>query len=132
MVLTGHAAADADDLLRMAALGMRQSTHIAKDPVLGVLTHSACVHQHKVSTFRRIREGIAHPGKVAPEPLRVGLILLAAVGVHIGQFPAWPLIKQVPDPVAEVQLPGYVFGGNGGRLSQGLLLRLVVIIQSGV
>ena len=44
VLLPGHAAADADHLPRVAALGVGQGPHVAEHPVLGVFPDGAGVH----------------------------------------------------------------------------------------
>ena len=117
VLLPGHAAADADHLPRVAALGVGQGPHVAEHPVLGVFPDGAGVHQHQVGPLLGVGEGIAHPGQVAPEALGVGLVLLAAVGVHEGQLLAGGLVQQGMDLVTQGQLAGDLRRGNGRGLS---------------
>jgi len=82
--LSCHAAAQEDLLLRVAALGMGQGAQIAEDPLLRMLTDGAGVHDDHIGPLRAGHDGVAALGQIAPELLRVRLILLAAVGFHIG------------------------------------------------
>ena len=92
-------------------------------PTLPNTRCSACSRMAQVFTSTRsapssvVGEGIAHPGQVAPEALGVGLVLLAAVGVHEGQLLAGGLVQQGMDLVTQGQLAGDLRRGNGRGLS---------------
>ena len=124
MVLPGHAAAQADELVRVAALGVQQGPHVAKDPVLGVLPDGAGVHEHQVGPLLAVGEGIAHPGQIAPQALGVCLVLLAAVGVYKGGLLSGPPVQQGADLVAKGELAGDLRRVNGQGLSQSGSLRV--------
>ena len=81
--LPRHAAAQEDSLLRMAALGMGRP-QVAENPLLGVLPDGAGIHHHHVGPFGALDDGIAALGQVAPQLFGVCLVLLAAIGLHIG------------------------------------------------
>ena len=85
MLLLGHAAAHADDLVRVAALHVDQGSQVAQHPHLGVLPDGAGVDDNQVGLRLALGELVPHLAEVAPQPLRVGLVLLAAVGVYKGQ-----------------------------------------------
>ena len=82
--LAGHAAAQEDLLAGMAALGVGQGAQIAEDTLLGVLPDGAGVHHHHISALGFLGDGVAALDQVAPQLFGVGLVLLAAVGLHIG------------------------------------------------
>ncbi len=83
--LPRHAAAQEDSLLRMAALGVGQRPQVAENPLLGVLPDGAGIHHHHVGPFGALDDGIAALGQVAPQLFGVCLVLLAAIGLHIGR-----------------------------------------------
>ena len=85
MGLLGHTAAQADDLLRVAALHMDQRPQVAQHPLLGVLPDGAGVQNDDPGLLLIGGEVIAHLAQIAPDALGVGLVLLAAIGVHKGQ-----------------------------------------------
>ena len=75
----------------MAALGVGQRPQIAEHPLLGVLPDGAGVHHHHVRPLGGCADGIAALAEVAPELFGVSLVLLAAVGFHIGHGGNAPL-----------------------------------------
>ena len=82
MLLLDHAAADRDDLPRPGLLGMIQRADVAQHAHFGVLAHGAGVHHDHVGLKLVLREAVAHLGEVSPQLFAVGLVLLAAIGVH--------------------------------------------------
>ena len=80
----GHAAAQKDFLLRVAALGVGQGPQVAENPLLGVFPDGAGVHHHHVGALGALTDGIAALDQIASQLFGVGLVLLAAVGFHIG------------------------------------------------
>ena len=85
MLLLGHAAAQADDLFRVAPLTVNQSAHVAQHPLLGVLPDGAGIDDDEVGIPVCVRHLIPHLGEHTPEQLGIRFVLLAAVSVHIGQ-----------------------------------------------
>ena len=85
VLLLRHAAADRDDLLGIARLGVRQRADVAEHARLGVLAHGAGVHDDDVGREFVLREIKAHGAQIAAQLFAVGLVLLAAVGVDHGQ-----------------------------------------------
>ena len=79
-----HAAAQEDFLLRVAALGVSQRAQIAEDPLLGVLPDGAGVHDDHIRALGAADNGVATLGEKASQLFGIGLVLLAAVGLHIG------------------------------------------------
>ena len=79
-----HAAAQEDFLLRVAALGVGQGAEIAENPLFRVLPDGAGVHNDHIRSLCLTAHGVAALGKIAPELFGVGLVLLTAVGLHIG------------------------------------------------
>ena len=69
MLLLHHAAAQTDELLRVAALGVDQSTHVAQHPLLGVLPDGAGVDDDNAGLLRVIGKTKAHPLQIAPDAL---------------------------------------------------------------
>ena len=115
MGLLHHAAAQADDLVGVAALGMGQGPYVAQHPLLGVLPHGAGVDDHHGGGALIVGKAVAHLGQVAPDALGVGLVLLTAVGVHKGQGGRGQGGVHGRHPGAEVLLPGDILGGNPCR-----------------
>ena len=112
-----HAAAKADDLPRMGPLGMDQRPHVAKHPVLGVLSNGAGVDNDDVGGLLVVGKAAAHCRQIAPDMLRIGFVLLPAIGVHIGQRLAGPGGPGLLYFVAELPLPVDVGGGDAGGFS---------------
>ncbi len=83
--LLRHAPAQADDLVGIRRLGVRE---LAEHPVNGflrVLADGAGVHQHDVGALRIVGEVTAHLAQHSHQPLAVCHVLLTAVGVDVGQ-----------------------------------------------
>ena len=53
--------------------------------LLGVLPDGAGVQDDDLGLLLLVGEAVAHLAQIAPDALRVGLVLLAAVGVYKGQ-----------------------------------------------
>ena len=80
-----HAPAQADDLVGIRRLGVRE---LAEHPVNGflrVFADGAGVHQHDVGALRVVGELAAHLAQHSHQPLAVRHVLLTAVGVDVGQ-----------------------------------------------
>ena len=110
--LLHHAAADGDDLAGPGLLAVIQGAHVAEDPHLRVLPHGAGVHHDHVRLELILGKAVAHLRQVAPQLFAVGLVLLAAVGVHHGQGPLPVGCDPVEEPMADLLLPGDLFGGD--------------------
>ena len=80
MRLLRHAAADRDDLVGVARLGMRQRADVAEHARLGVLAHGAGVHDDDVGREFVLCEIKAHGAQITAQLFAVGLVLLAAAG----------------------------------------------------
>ena len=115
--LLGHAAAHADELAGLGPLGVHQRAQVAQHPLLGVLPDGAGVDDNQVGLRLALGELVPHLAEVAPQPLRVGLVLLAAVGVHKGQGRGRPGGEPLVELLAEIPLAVHVRGGNSGGLS---------------
>ena len=115
--LLGHAAAHADKLVGLGPLGVDQRAHVAQHPHLGVLPDGAGVDEDKVGLGLAVCKVVAHFLQVAPQPLGVGLILLAAVGIHKGQRGRGAGGVALMEFLAEVPLTLHVGGRNFGGLS---------------
>ena len=85
VLLLRHAAADRDDLIGVARLGVRQRADVAEHARLGVLAHGAGVHDDDVGRKFVLCEVKAHGAQIAAQLFAVGLVLLAAVGIDHGQ-----------------------------------------------
>ena len=79
-----HTAAQENFLLRVAALGVGQCAQIAENPLLGVFPDGAGVHDDHIRTFGTADNGIAALSEEASQLFGIGLVLLAAVGLHVG------------------------------------------------
>ena len=117
MGLLGHAAAQADELAGVAALHVDQRPQVTQHPLLGVLPDGAGVDDDDVGLLLVLGEAVAHLPKIAPDALGVGLILLAAVGVHKGEGGLGPLGIELGDGVTIIHLPGDLLPGNGGGIT---------------
>lgn len=93
MLLLRHAAADRDDLVGVARLGVRQRADVAEHARLGVLAHGAGVHDDDVGREFVLCEIKTHGAQIAAQLFAVGLVLLAAVGIDHGQRLAAPAVK---------------------------------------
>ena len=106
VLLLHHAAADRDDLIRAGLLAVVQGTDIAEHAHLGMLAHGTGVDDDDVRLKLVLRHAVTHLGKIAAELLAVGLVLLAAVGVHHGEG-AGPVGG---DPVKNLMTDGKLAG----------------------
>ena len=59
-----------------------QRADVAQHAHLGVLAHGAGVHDDHVGLKLVLGKAVAHLGEIAAQLFAVGLVLLAAVGVH--------------------------------------------------
>ena len=112
--LLGHAPAQADQGIRVAALHVDQGPHVAEDPLLGVLPDGAGVDDDDPGLLLAVGEAEAHFIQIAPDALGVGLVLLAAVGIHKGQGLFRPLSGDPGYGGAVGELFFYLSGGNSG------------------
>ena len=85
--LLHHAAADGDDLPGPRLLRVVERAHVAQHAHLRVLAHGAGVDDDDIRLKLVLCEAVAHFGEVSADLLTVGLVLLAAVGVHHGKGP---------------------------------------------
>ena len=107
MLLLHHAAAHGDYLARAGLLGVVERADVAQHAHLRMLAHGAGIDNDNVRGKLILRKAAAHLGKVAAQLLAVGLILLAAVGVHHSQHrPALARISLCDLP-ADALLPLY-------------------------
>ena len=114
LLLLSHTAADANDLPRVPPLAVDQGPDVPKDPVLGVAPDGAGVDEDDIGLVLVLGKAVAHAFEIAPQPLRVGLILLTAVGVHKGQIRPGLGGEPLLDLLAELPLPGDLLGRNAG------------------
>ena len=118
--LAHHAAAEEDLLAGMAALGVNQSAHIAEDPLLRVLPDGAGVQHDDVGALLRVGQAVARLHQHPADTLGVGLVLLAAVGVHKGLGNDAPVGPVFSDLAAEFRLTvQFLRGDHGGFCLQG-------------
>ena len=106
--LLHHAAAQAEDLAGVGLFLVDQGPHVAQHPLLGVLPDGAGIDDDDVGLGLLFGKAVAHLAEEAPDALRVGLVLLAPVGVHKGQGGRGQGGVPLPDLGAEVPLPGNV------------------------
>ena len=109
LLLLGHAAAEDDHQLGVLPLLMDESAHVAEDAHFRVLTNGAGVDADHVRLLLLIGHGIAHVPEPAAKDLAVGLVLLAAVGIH--QRIA---LLAVVETDANALADGLLFGNLGG------------------
>ena len=102
--LLGHAAAQADHLLRILLLGVGQGAQVAEHPVLRVLPDGAGVQEHQIGLLRVLGEGEAACLQHPHELLSVRHILLAAEGVHTGRGVSLPGGEQAADFLLKLPL----------------------------
>ena len=102
--LLGHAAAQADHLLRILLLGVGQGAQVAEHPVLRVLPDGAGVQEHQIGLLRVLGEGEAACLQHPHELLSVRHILLAAEGVHTGRGVSLPGGEQAADLLLKLPL----------------------------
>ena len=110
--LLHHAAAHGDDLVRVLLLRVVERADVAEHALLGVLTHGAGVDDHHIRLVSILREPKAHRAQVSAQFFAVGLILLAAVGVHHGERLLPARLVQRAQPVADLHLAGNLLLGN--------------------
>ena len=80
-LLLRHAAAEADDLVRLGGLRVAEAAQVAVNALFRVLADGAGVEQDDVGLIFVARELVAHLAQHAHEHLAVGHVLLAAEGV---------------------------------------------------
>ena len=85
----GHAAAQADDLLRVLLLGVGQGAQGAVYPLFRMVPDGAGVHDDHIRALGAADDGVAALGEKAPQLFGIGLVLLAAIGLHVGGGGAW-------------------------------------------
>ena len=85
-LLLGHAAAHGHDEVGVFLLGVVQGADVPEHAQLRVLPDGAGVHGDHVRLGGVGGEAVAAVHEPAPQDLGVGLVLLAAVGVHQGQM----------------------------------------------
>ena len=112
--LLSHAAAQTDDLAGLSPLGVDQGPHVAQHPLFGVLPDGAGVDDDDVGLLLPVSEGKAHGPEVAPDALGIGLVLLAAVGIHKSRRRGGPGGIHLRDTPAQFHLAGHLLGGDAG------------------
>ena len=113
MGLLDHAAAHADDLLRLRFFAVVERADVAQHAHLRVLAHGAGVDHDHVRLKLILRKAVAHLAEIAAQLLTVGLVLLAAVGVHHRQRPLSVAGDAFKDPGADGLLLLDLFYVNG-------------------
>ena len=83
LVLLRHAAQDADDFVRVLALGVLEPAQCAVDLVLGVLPDAARVEQDRVGVVRAGRQLVTVLAQAGHDELAVELVHLAADGFDV-------------------------------------------------
>ena len=112
VLLLHHAAADGDDLVRAGFLGVVQRTDVAEHAHLGMLAHGAGIDHDDIRLKLILRHAVPHLRKIAAKLFTVGLVLLAAVGVHHGKGPDSVRGHPIENLVADGNLAGDFFLGN--------------------
>ena len=110
--LAHHAAADENLLPRMAALGVDKSADVSEDALLGVLADGAGVDDDHVGVLRAVGQAVAAALQHAAKLLGIRLVLLAAVGLHVGQRRLALALPEALDIVADLSLTAQVLGGD--------------------
>ena len=108
VLLLHHAAAHRDYLTRALLFAVVKLPDVSQNAHLRVLAHRAGVHDDDVRLKLILRKAVAHLGKIAAYLLAVGLVLLAAVGVHHGKV--LPPVRGEPLGYlrADILLPPYL------------------------
>ena len=104
----GHAAAQADDLLRVGLFRVGQGAQIAVDPLFRVVTDGAGVQYDDIGLGRLGDEVAAHGLQHAHNVLAGGRVLLAAEGVHQRVDGLAPLDVQILYFFSKFPLAGHV------------------------
>ena len=81
VLLLDHTAADGNYLVRLGLLGVIQCPDVSEHSHLSVLSDGAGVYDYDIGRKLVLGEGKAHLGQISPYLLRIGLVLLAAVGI---------------------------------------------------
>ncbi len=84
-LLLHHAAAHGHHGGRVAALDLLERPHVAEHTVFRVAAHRAGVEQDEIGVLRPRGERESHLRQQALDPLAVGHVLLAAVGMYEGE-----------------------------------------------
>ena len=125
--LLDHAAADRDDEPRVARLGVDERADVAQDAHLRVPAHGAGVHDDELGLVLVLGEAEAHELYIAAQGLAVGLVLLAAVGVHKGQGPR--AAQALAYFCAYLPLPLQLCGGDLNSLVSHISSETVSIVR---
>ena len=88
--LLGHAAAQADHLLRVFLFCVGETAQIAEDPLFRVLTDGAGIQNHQIRLLGVLCKGKAAVGQHPHQLLAVRHVLLTAEGVHAGHRMGFP------------------------------------------
>ena len=103
--LLGHAAADAEQEVRVFLLGVDQLAHRAEHLFFRVLPDGAGIEDDDVRLIGVLGKGAAHVPQHPHDTLAVRHVLLAPVGLHAGQGrPLRPALAERPDLPAEPEL----------------------------
>ena len=89
-LLLGHAAAQADHLLRVFLFCVGENAQIAEDPLFRVLPDGAGVQNHQIRLLGVLCKGKAAVGQHPHQLLTVRHVLLTAKGVHAGHRMGFP------------------------------------------
>ena len=109
-----HAAADEDLLAGMPPFGVDQGSHVAEDPLHRVVPDGAGVDDHQIRPLGGVGKAVAAAVQDPPDLLGIRLVLLAAVGLHIGRRGDSLALPPGFDIVADLLLPAQVLGRNQG------------------
>jgi len=111
-LLLGHAAAQADDEVRVFLPGVDQLAHCAEDLFFRVLPDSAGVDDDDPGRKGVPGEAAAHIPKHPHDALAVVNVLLAAVGIHHGQQLPVRAAEKGGQPPGKFLLPPDLSGGE--------------------
>jgi hypothetical protein len=84
VLLLDHTAADCYNHVLSRFLGVDERADVAENAHLGVLANRAGVDKRHVGFKFVLSEHVSHAAEHSAQPLAVRLVLLAAVGIHIG------------------------------------------------
>ena len=104
----GHAAAQADDLLRVLLLGVGQGAQGAVYPLFRMVPDGAGVHHHNVRPGGIVGELAPHVPQHPQDMLAVGHVLLAPEGVHQSQRRPAPGLVHGVDFFGKFPLAGHL------------------------
>ena len=111
-LLLGHAAAETDGQAGIFFFGVDELSHNAEDFFFGVFPDGAGVDDDDIRPAGVLGEAAAHLLEHPHDPLAVGYVLLAAIGVHHRKGRMAQLLKKRGEALGIVPLAVHIAGGN--------------------